>query len=154
MGQTTAANPFFRRLSKFNPGWEEMLNKLRALLSDEKARKRILFGAMILTFIIGAFVLLSSKRPSSKFESVLMCTKCHAVETREADDLYKEACSKCKAPMGLAYKCDECRYEFPYLPSDADYLKKMDIEEYRKFRVNEAKCPNCFSTKTHGMDPK
>jgi phage FluMu protein Com len=51
-------------------------------------------------------------------------------------------CTKCGGPVGFAWKCSGCDYEFPLV------LKKIEPgtktrEEIRQQRFLEWKCPNC-----------
>lgn len=81
-------------------------------------------------------------------EAQTMCTKCGKTEERKIIDITKERCSKCRARVGYAYVCEDCKNILPFLPPSAGGAETR--AEYLKRYEDAAKCPKCNS---HNIRP-
>lgn len=64
-------------------------------------------------------------------------------------------CPKCRVQLGYAYKCDTCDYEYTMM-ADIPAPKSKELKTMGKFQhiLDQMKCPNCKSDKTHPISVK
>jgi|GEM_PF-3143051 len=75
----------------------------------------------------------------------LKCSACGAREGRPAVDIHAERCRQCGGTMGLAYRCNDCKTEFAFVPAQT-------VKRLRDIR-NPPECPKCKSWNTTVVQP-
>ena len=86
----------------------------------------------------------------------VICVECQYRTNMLVHDINdpKYVCHKCGGKLALAWKCDDCQFEYPLVPrppSDKKLLKTM-----AKFNAANdlCRCPNCGSTSTSAIPPQ
>jgi len=87
---------------------------------------------------------------------VVKCSGCGDKSVNQIKDINdrrnpKCTCVKCGKPLGYAFKCDDCDFEFPVIPVDkppAEEMAKMKTMGKFAYVLQMRKCPNCGSTRT------
>ena len=113
----------------------------------------------ILTIVLCVVVYIqyfSATPPPEGAFRVVKCPGCGAQYEKMIKDINdsrdaNSICSKCKKPLGYAYKCDDCDFEFPVIPAakpSASEISKMKTMGKLKYVLQARKCPNCGSTST------
>lgn len=78
--------------------------------------------------------------------NVVRCTNGHntTVRFKSIDEV---RCKKCGKPVGIAYRCLQCKHKFP-LPVVKDGMSEKEIIIFEK---NKYRCPKCKSMNTEGQ---
>ena len=113
----------------------------------------------ILTIILGIVVygkyFSSTPLPEGAFR-VVKCSGCGDQSVKQIKDINdsrdpKCICGKCKKPLGYAFKCEDCDFEYPVIPVDkaptAEILKMKTMGKFN-YVLQTRKCPNCGSIRT------
>jgi predicted RNA-binding Zn-ribbon protein involved in translation (DUF1610 family) len=113
----------------------------------------------ILTIVLGVVVYLqyfSGTPPPEGALRVVKCSGCGNKSVNQIKDINDRndprcICAKCRKPLGYAFKCDDCDFEFSVIPIDkppAGEMAKMKTMGKFTYVLQMRKCPNCGSTRT------
>ncbi|HPN84589.1 MAG TPA: hypothetical protein PK821_04550 [Victivallales bacterium] len=116
-----------------------------------KHKKKIEIAILAVVVVILAISLIRAFKSDSEETKRVICYKCKYNEVRDIDpskmEFYK--CSQCGENIGIAWKCRDCKYEFPIVIRPApENLKENEKPEYY---LNYCRCPNCSSYNTDPM---
>jgi ribosomal protein S27E len=141
--------------------WEENSDKEREtmeaiflLLKNKRTVKLVILA--ILTLVLGVVVYIeyfSHTPPPEGAFRIVKCTGCGDQTVKQVKDINDPGCicGKCGKPLGYAFKCDVCDFEFPVIPVDkppAGEMAKMKTMGKFNYVLKIRKCPNCGSTST------
>ena len=130
------------------------------IIRHRRVIKFSILGALIIVLGVVVYVQYFSRTPPP--EGALRIVKCAACGDRsvklikDINDRHdpKCVCGKCGKPVGYAFKCDNCDFEFPVIPEDKPFpeaTSKMKTMGKFKHVLQLRKCLNCGSTQTHPM---
>jgi hypothetical protein len=113
-------------------------------------RERLIVALSILFFILSIVSLVLNywdflPRP---YQENVICDYCGFKEQREIFYDRQMRCSVCGKPVGQAYKCGACDYEFAVFHKPVPPEIKDSPDEIKAFRRREATCPNCGAVKS------
>ncbi|MFZ2656875.1 MAG: hypothetical protein WAX69_18220 [Victivallales bacterium] len=88
---------------------------------------------------------------------VVRCPDCDAQAVHKVKDVgdpndANNKCHACGRQVGYAFKCEDCDKEFSMVPIGKvppDGLDKMKTMGKFQYALQEQKCPNCGSVRTH-----
>ena len=135
-----------------------MNNCIKTIWNNKKYRDISILTLLI--FILICLILYrimnAEKPPPEGAIRVVVCTKCaatYATRIKDIDDPKdkRNRCKKCGGKLAIAWKCDECKFEYPefQLGSIKNNLKTT-MDKYRAV-VESRRCPNCGSLSAHPM---
>ncbi len=108
---------------------------------------------ILLVFLLIQFLVSDKTEPAGSLDLVI-CPKCSekfVVRIKDISDNSDRSnfCPKCGNRVAYIFKCDDCDYEFPLLPNSLP--PPPDLKTMGKFNyvLNQQKCPNCGSARTH-----
>jgi len=91
---------------------------------------------------------------SRREECLVICRqrRCGFAEIRMMDpkSIGEKHCRRCGGPLGFAWKCPNCDFEFPLVLSEIP-PGTMSHEQELKLRLREWRCPNCGSSDCYQM---
>ena len=113
----------------------------------------------ILTIVLGVVVYVeyfSRTPPPEGAFRVVKCSGCGDQSVKQIKDISdrsdpKSICGKCKKPLGYAFKCGDCDFEYPVIPVDkppVEEILKMKTMGKFNYVLQTRKCPNCGSIRT------
>ncbi|NOY74286.1 MAG: hypothetical protein GXP32_00650 [Kiritimatiellaeota bacterium] len=119
--------------------------------TDGKRRNIAIMSILIL--ISGSILIYNlthqPKPPPPGAIRVVICKKCKYVDLQRIIDIssgiYK--CRECGGPVGLAWKCGSCKYEYYILDSKPDLAKMKNTMQKFQFTTRTSRCPNCNEEK-------
>ena len=133
-----------------------MITWLQKIYNNPKDRNiSILIILSLLLILIVTLQILNRevKLPEGALR-VVVCTQCEDVSAKRIKDINDKSdkrniCNKCHGKLEIAWKCNECQFEYPALKMDK-ILKKLDTT-MDKFQavVESRRCPNCRSLSAH-----
>ena len=140
--------------------WGE--NKKMEILLKLLKNKRVVNIAIlaILTIVLAVVVYVeyfSRTPPPEGALRVVKCSGCNEQSVKMIKDINdrsdpKCTCGKCGKPLGYAFKCEDCDFEFPVIPVDKNTngeFSKMKTMGKFNYVVQTRKCTNCGSTRTY-----
>lgn len=113
----------------------------------------------VLSVILGAVIYIEYFSRTPPPEGALRVVKCSGCGDK-CVNLIKDindrrdpkcACVKCGKPLGYAFKCDDCDFEFPLIPLDkpsVEEIGKMKTMGKFNYVLQTRKCVNCGSIRT------
>lgn len=129
---------------------------LKQIYNNPKQLKTaiLIILSLILILTIALQILNMEKKLSEGALKVVVCKQCENVSIKRIKDINdksdkRNTCNKCHEKLEIAWKCNECQFEYPALKMDK-ILKKLD-KTMDKFQavVESRRCPNCRSLSAH-----
>jgi rubredoxin len=119
--------------------------------SDAKRRNIAILSILIIVFGSILAYRLTHQPPISPpgAKRVVICKKCRFVDVQRIVDINsgKYKCVKCGAPVGIAWKCGSCKYEYYVLDMKPDMKKMKNTMRKFEFVLRSRRCPNCKEEK-------
>jgi len=117
-----------------------------------RQRRNGAWAVVVLFLLMGlawAFVLSTGGETELR---AVMCRECAFSELREVDvaRIHRVRCAKCKGRVGFVWKCADCDYEYPLVPTPIVPGSMSKKEELAR-RMREWRCPNCRSYECYQM---
>ena len=116
--------------------------------------KRAVGYIIILITLAGAlylarFLIHEDKSPA-KCQIHTLCTKCGQREVMDILEINDAECSKCKAKVGYAWKCETCKKYFPKTDTERIIIDDAKLTRSEKIKLLKPPlCPNCRSPKVN-----
>ena len=129
-------------------------------MKNKRVMKFAMLGVLSIVLIVVVYIQFLSRTPSPEGAlRVVKCSACGDQVVKRIKDINdsrdsRTVCAKCSKPMGYAYKCNDCDFEFPVIPVDkppAAEMAKMKTMGKFNYVLQMSKCPNCGSTRTTPM---
>lgn len=129
-----------------------MINLLKKIWSQPKQRNILILSLLIiiLLIIIVYQVMNVQMPPPPGSLRVVVCTKCKEQYIERIVDISntEKICRKCEGPLSYAWKCKECKFEYPeLLINPKNPINTSTMEIFQKV-VESQRCPNCSCTDT------
>lgn len=133
------------------------METLLQMMKNKNAVKIVILS--VLTIVLASIVYVdyfSRTPPPEGALRVVKCSGCGDQGVKMIKDINdrrdpKCICGKCKKPLGYAFKCDNCDFEYPVIPVEkppAGEMAKMKTMAKFTYVLQERKCPNCGSVST------
>ena len=128
-----------------------MAEMLRKIWNNPKHRKIVI--VCLLSLVLAAIVIYQYVNreipPPEGAIRVVICENCgetYATRIKDIDDQRDERnkCRKCQNKLSLAWKCRECRFQYPEGKVASDGKFENTLQKFRAV-VNASRCPNCDS---------
>ncbi|MFA6292801.1 MAG: hypothetical protein WC637_13520 [Victivallales bacterium] len=129
-------------------------------MKHKRVMKIVLLGVLTVVLIVVVYIQFLSRTPAPEGAlRVVKCSVCGDQVVKMIKDINDKSdtrctCGKCGKPLGYAFKCDDCDFEFPVIPVDkppAEEMAKMKTMGKFTYVLQMRKCPNCGSTRTTPM---
>lgn len=133
-----------------------MITWLKQIYSNPKQRNIaiLIILSFVLILIITIQILNIEKKLPEGALRVVVCKECKIVSSKRIKDIndkvdLRNTCDNCHGKLEVAWKCNECQFEYPALKMEK-ILKKLD-KTMDKFQavVESRRCPNCRSLSAH-----
>jgi len=132
------------------------------LITNRRIRNSIILGMLLIVLCWALYKqLFPGTKPEQGAIRVVKCTdeECKHSAVKKIMDIGNKhdpncVCEKCGKPVGYSFKCEDCDYEFAYIPVEVPppkELKKLKTMGKFQFAQDLQKCPNCGSTRTYPM---
>ena len=119
--------------------------------TDGKRRNIAILSVLILIF--GSILIYKLTHqpppPPPGAMRVVICKKCKDVDIQRILDINKKKykCRKCGGPVGIAWKCGSCKYDYYIVDSKPDSAKIKNTMQTFQFVMRSRRCPNCAEEK-------
>jgi rubredoxin len=133
-----------------------MITWLKQIYNNQKQRNiaiLIILSLILILTIIIQILNMEKKLPEGALR-VVVCKECDNVSVKRIKDINdkldkRNICKKCQGKLEIAWKCNDCQFEYPALKMDK-ILKKLG-KTMDKFQavVESRRCPNCRSLSAH-----
>lgn len=129
-------------------------------MKNKRAVKIVILGILTIVFGVVVYIEYFSRTPPPEGSlRVVKCSGCNEKSVNLIKDISdshdpKCTCKKCGKPLGYAFKCEECEFEFPVIPIDkppTGEMSKMKTMAKFNYVLQVRKCPNCGSTRTNAI---
>ena len=135
---------------------ENMLAMLKKLWSNPTHRNRLILVVLVLVLLIVIIFQLVNRPvppPEGALRGVICrkCGDCYATrikDIRNSHDL-RNKCRKCGGRLAIAWKCNECQFEYSKINDSPRTRKKLKTMEKLRSVALSTRCPNCGSLATH-----
>lgn len=130
-----------------------MINFLVNIWVKPKLRNTIILSVLSLLLVICLIyrILTAEPPPIPGSLRVVVCQECKCQNVERIVDIGTtgKRCKKCNGKLSFAWKCEECRFEYPELQIIPKKGSQNSTMEVFKKVVESRRCPNCASTDTH-----
>ena len=127
-------------------------------MKNKRVMKIVMLGVLTIVLAVVVYIeFLSRTPPPEGALRIVKCSGCGDQVVKRIKDINdrrdpKCTCGKCGKPLGYAFKCEDCDFEFPVIPVDkppAGEVAKMKTMGKFNYVLQMRKCPNCGSTRTN-----
>ena len=130
------------------------------LIKNRNVINIAILGILAIIMVVVVYIVYFSHSPPPEGAlRVVKCTGCGEKSVNLIKDINdshdpKCICGKCGKPLGYAFKCEVCDFEYPVIPLDkqvAVEISKMKTMGKFKYVLQTRKCTNCSATSTNPM---
>ncbi|MBN1865243.1 MAG: hypothetical protein JW808_10115 [Victivallales bacterium] len=130
---------------------------LKKIWHNPRLRNKAVLGVVLFVLAILLIYSLLTREPPPPEGAirVVICEDCgetYATRIKDIDDPgdKRNKCRVCGGKLALAWKCRECKFEFPENKIASDGKLDNTMKKYQAV-VNANRCPNCGSLATAPM---
>ena len=124
-------------------------NNLFSKIWYNKKHRNIAILSILLSFLAGIVlyqIFHTEPVPPPGAMRVVACKKCNYVGVMRITEIEKAKCPKCGGPLGYAWKCGKCKYQYSVSNEKID-TKNMNTMDRFRAALKMRKCPNCGEEK-------
>jgi rubredoxin len=134
------------------------MNILKAIWNNPKHRNILILSVLILLLIcLIIYRIMNIEQPPPEGSlRVVVCTKCQKTFTARIKDIKdsddeRNRCKECQGKLAIAWKCNDCQFEYPTINLQAGNKEMKKTMDKFKAIVESRRCPNCSSLSAHPM---
>ena len=134
------------------------MDAIKAIFNNPKHRN-ILILTILSCILVGLIIyrlIYAEALPPEGSLRVVICKKCKQTFSKRIKDINnpedkRNICEHCGGKLAIAWKCNDCQFEYPATNICIGSKKLMKTMSKFKAIVESHRCPNCGSLATHPM---
>lgn len=136
------------------------MEMLLEFIKNKRVRNPVILAmlAIVLSVVVYKQYFSSTPAPEGALR-VVKCSGCGDQTVKLIKDINdkrdpKCICAKCRKPLGYAFKCEDCDFEYSVIPDgklSAEEISKLKTMGKFNYVMQGRKCPNCSSIRTRAI---